>query len=162
MLPCLTSRNEEPLVNNSDDLSSGRLKLFTFHGGRGGARLAGEPGCCYKEQWQRECLLKTQRPHSCGRTHAIALHESQFSSVPLLVERRAHDDHEEAREVISDTCGHFIFTCKCKVWCQRDKRTEDHRSVHVFIRQVLYGHFLFIGVVSAQQCPWPWIGYWLS
>lgn len=73
-------------VNNSDDFSSGRLKLFTFHGERESELLAGEPDCSYKEQRQRECLLKTQSPHSCGRTHAISLRGFHFSCVPLLVE----------------------------------------------------------------------------
>lgn len=87
-----------PLVNNSDDFSSGRLKLFTFHGERGRASfwlLAVEPDCCYKEQRQRECLLKTQSPHSCGRTHAISLHGSHFSCVPLLVEEYVCNEVEE-------------------------------------------------------------------
>lgn len=70
-------------LNKSDDFSSGRLKLFSFHGERGRARLwllAVEPDCCYKEQQQqqRECLLKTASPHSCGRTHAISLRGSCF------------------------------------------------------------------------------------
>lgn len=36
---CNISRQQHkgPLVNNSDDFSSGRLKLFTFHGERGRA-----------------------------------------------------------------------------------------------------------------------------
>lgn len=69
-------------VNNSDDFSRGRLKLFSFHGERGRVRLwllAVEPDCCYKEQQQRECLLKTSSPHSCGRTHAISLRGSCFN-----------------------------------------------------------------------------------
>ena len=57
--------------------------------------LAVEPDCCYKEQRQRECLLKTQSPHSCGRTHAISLHGSIFSCVPLLVEGRVRNEAEE-------------------------------------------------------------------
>lgn len=91
-----------PLVNNSDDFSSGRLKLFTFHGERERERgrasfwlLAVEPDCFYKEQRQRECLLKTQSPHSCGRTHAISLHGSHFSCVPLLVEEYVSNEVEE-------------------------------------------------------------------
>lgn len=94
----LTSRIEGSLVNNRDDFSSGRLKLFTFHGVRGRASfwlLAGEPDCCYKEQRQRECLLKTQSPHSCGKTHAISLHGSHFSCVPLLVEEYVRNEVEE-------------------------------------------------------------------
>lgn len=86
----LDSSVTDLLVNNSDDFSSGTLKLFTFHGERGRASfwvLAGKPDCCYKEQRQRECLLKTQSPHSCGRTHAISLHGSHFSCLPLLVEQ---------------------------------------------------------------------------
>lgn len=57
--------------------------------------LAVEPDCCYKEQRQRECLLKTQSPHSCGRTHAISLHGSHFSCVPLLVEEYVRNEVEE-------------------------------------------------------------------
>lgn len=88
------------LVNNSDDFSSGRLNLFTFHGESEGEQAFGS------WLWSQTAAIKSSGRGNVFlklRAHILVVGHMQFlcmapplSCVPLLVEEYVRNEVEES------------------------------------------------------------------